>query len=181
MDSCKACGIFKDSENTWVSKTTGRFHSYCRSCQSDIQKQYRLANKEKAKAYQKEYYKENKNHLINQMMKWQKENPDARKEYAKRWRLRHPARNVHYSARYRASKLQATPSWLTEDNWNTIKYKYLLARDASTLTGEPYHVDHIVPLLGGNVCGLHVPWNLQVLPADINISKSNKTELEEGS
>jgi hypothetical protein len=55
-----------------------------------------------------------------------------------------------------------------------IKNFYWLARDLKSVTGEEYHVDHIVPINGKNVCGLHVPWNLQVLPADINMSKGNR-------
>lgn len=73
----------------------------------------------------------------------------------------------------RALKLKATPSWITEDQLEEIENFYWLTKDLQSLSGEVYHVDHIVPLKGKNVCGLHVPWNLQVLPADINLSKGN--------
>lgn len=67
----------------------------------------------------------------------------------------------------------ATPKWLTKEQKQQIVDTYELMRDCRTITGEDYHVDHIVPIKGDNICGLHVPWNLQVLPADVNLSKSN--------
>ena len=69
---------------------------------------------------------------------------------------------------------QATPKWLNPEQKQQILDIYEHMRDCRSFTGEDYHVDHIVPLRGENVCGLHVPWNLQVLPAYVNISKSNK-------
>lgn len=71
---------------------------------------------------------------------------------------------------------QATPSWLTSGQKQDIAAIYEHMRDCKAVTGEDYHVDHIVPLKGETVCGLHVPWNLQVMPADVNISKSNSLD-----
>lgn len=69
---------------------------------------------------------------------------------------------------------QATPSWLTKEHKRAIKALYLKAMHLTELTGVEYHVDHIVPLSNPTVCGLHVPWNLQVLTAAENIQKANR-------
>ena len=69
---------------------------------------------------------------------------------------------------------QATPAWLTAEQKMEIRMKYRLAIEMSRRTGVRYAVDHIVPLQGENVCGLHVPWNLDVVTQDENLKKSNK-------
>jgi len=74
--------------------------------------------------------------------------------------------------RYLAEKL-AQPDWLSPRQLIDIERVYEHMRDCTKVTGEPYHVNHITPLRGDTVCGLHVPWNLEVLPADVNIKLSN--------
>ena len=73
-------------------------------------------------------------------------------------------------------KRNATPSWLSDHDLKKVSYLYWLAQDLNLVSDQEYHVDHIVPLQGKNVCGLHVPWNLQILPASLNLRKSNRHE-----
>jgi hypothetical protein len=70
-------------------------------------------------------------------------------------------------------KKDGAVSWLTNKNWDKMNYIYSLAKEQSSIVGEKYHVDHITPIRGKNICGLHVPWNLQVLPSDLNLKKGN--------
>lgn len=83
------------------------------------------------------------------------------------------------AAKRRASKLKATPEWLTKDQLLEIKLLYLFVAARRKITGLDLEVDHIIPLQGENVCGLHVPWNLQVLTASENASKGNRYKPEE--
>lgn len=69
---------------------------------------------------------------------------------------------------------QATPPWLTRKQKSEIRHLYQIAITMSRTTGEQYVVDHIVPLRGDSVSGLHVPWNLRVVTRTENLAKSNK-------
>ena len=77
------------------------------------------------------------------------------------------------SVRKRRHK-NATPKWVTPDQKLKIRQLYLEAMRLTKLTGERYVVDHIVPLISPEVCGLHVPWNLRVITQEENLRKSNK-------
>jgi len=75
----------------------------------------------------------------------------------------------------RASRLQATPRWVDKKEIILI---YAEARRLTKLTGIPHEVDHIHPLKGRSCCGLHVPWNLQIITRSQNRSKHNRLILD---
>lgn len=96
------------------------------------------------------------------------------KERSEKMRGKHPSRAGRdrrlTSATYRAAKLKATPYWSDADE---IALIYKQAGSLQKLLDRPLHVDHIIPLRGKLVSGLHVPDNLQITDADYNIRKSN--------
>ena len=73
----------------------------------------------------------------------------------------------------KASKKQRTPPWLTQKHKQIMMTIYKLCINKSKYTGIEHHVDHIVPLSGKTVSGLHVPWNIQVISAKENREKKN--------
>jgi uncharacterized protein YdaU (DUF1376 family) len=74
----------------------------------------------------------------------------------------------------RAAKISATPKWLSREQKRQIQSLYDESRQKTIETGIAHQVDHIVPLRSEAVCGLHVPWNLQVLTAEKNRLKGNE-------
>ena len=96
----------------------------------------------------------------------------------KLWREANKPIIAFHAANRRAILAQRTPPWLTDDDIAGIRQYYWYADLLTVSTGVAHHVDHIVPLNGETVSGLHVPWNMQVLPAIENIKKGNKHAAE---
>jgi hypothetical protein len=142
-------------------------------------KLYRLNNKDKVKEHKVLYYLINNNKIKKTSKLYRIKNKDKVKEYKKLYRLNNKEKEKKYikqyflnnpnfikthSAKRRASQLNATPKFA---DLNKIKEIYKNCP-------KGYVVDHIVPLQGKEVCGLHVEWNLQYLTPSQNSSKSNK-------
>ena len=75
---------------------------------------------------------------------------------------------------YRAKQLNVAPAWLNAEQIDLIRNMYHEAHETTNSTGIIHHVDHIEPLKGKDRTGLHVPWNLRVIPAIENIKKGNR-------
>lgn len=95
-------------------------------------------------------------------------------KYKKKYKNKHPETyKALISVRRRRHK-NATPPWVTAEQKMEMRQLYLLAQKLTATTGERYAVDHIIPLINAQVCGLHVPWNLRVITQEENLKKSNK-------
>lgn len=122
--------------------------------------------------------------------RWRARNPEssrasARESYSKayalapaavnaravRWQAANRPKRNALAARRRAAMFNATPVWADPGK---IAAVYVEAKAMTEMLGEPWHVDHIFPLCGRQVSGLHVHQNLQILPGSENARKSNK-------
>jgi Zn ribbon nucleic-acid-binding protein len=103
--------------------------------------------------------------------KWRKENPEAEIQSKRNWLQQNRAYSRASAARYRAQKKDAAPPWA---DMKKIQQIYNECLNISMETSILHHVDHIVPLRNPKVCGLHVPWNLQIITARDNQKKGNK-------
>ena len=127
-----------------------------------------------SKEYKRQYYQNNLDKARDARRRHQERNKEDYWRRGKIYDKLHLPERAAREAFRRAQKLKATLPWLTQEHKDTMTAIYV-ERDRLRLeTGIIYHVDHIVPLINKGVCGLHVPWNLQVISAIDNLKKSNK-------
>ena len=96
--------------------------------------------------------------------RWAAANPERKRQMDLEFAEKNKALVTSYKAKRRATLRQAMPPWLTQDQVLEIRAIYAEAKRLSDETGVPHDVDHIVPLAGKIVSGLHVPWNLRAIP-----------------
>jgi hypothetical protein len=133
-----------------------------------IQKYYKVYNKNyklNNKEYFKNYIKEKQEYLSQYKKAYGKENKDKISKAYKEYSIKNRPKLNEKHARRRAKKLRATPKWLTKLHISQMIEIYKKANELK------YDVDHIIPLYGKYMSGLHVPWNLRLLPSLENVSR----------
>lgn len=148
MKKCKQCLEFKDLiQFHKAPRTRDGLRSTCKTCAILISKQWQIKNRDKT-------------NLKNSI--WRLDNKEAVKSYKRKHHLKNP----HSSKMRRGAIMTASLGFFFKAELEEI-YRNC---------PKGYHVDHIIPLKGKSVCGLHVPWNLQYLPAIDNLRKGNSYE-----
>jgi hypothetical protein len=132
----------------------------CKACVKIKNAKYRKENPEKVSEIEKSWYQRNKEYKV---------------LYSHNWNISHRDRyriNKNISNKKRRVRVGALPIWTSD---SLIRSFYEQADELTKVTGVKHSVDHIVPLNGKTVCGLHCHTNLQVLPLLDNIKKGNRS------
>jgi hypothetical protein len=162
MKTCTKCSEIKALTEFHRDKSRkDGFANRCKLCVTTHVKNYYVANREK---------------VIKAVTEWTDKNRERHNKKCSRWVKRNRGAVNARTARRYAAKTKATPAWAapgTEHHW-LINEVYDLALLRTELTKVQWEVDHMYPLRGAEVSGLHVPDNLRVVLMTENRRKSNK-------
>lgn len=152
----------------------------------EYRREYRLKNLERTRQQERDSKKRHRDKVLARKKAYRKRQADKIREYNRAyaeknrerdrawkadWEARNPGLVAKARVRRKAAEARAIPEWVDRTALNEI---YARCERVRECTGLDFHVDHVIPLRGMHVCGLHVPWNLQILPALANLRKSNK-------
>lgn len=178
MRICNVCKVNKPFSDFFRNKKfPGGIAYTCKPCNMEAALRWKLENPERWLQNQRRYAANNAARKGKLAKQWALDNPDRRRIVNKTWvsANRDRVRANKAFAKYR--RRLATPPWLTQQHRDEIAEAYRLARWLTRFFGVVYEVDHIIPISGELVCGLHVPWNLRVITAEENRTKSNFFEV----
>ena len=148
----------------------------CKTCCIAASKAYQQANKEKFLAYQREYRRNNKEKIASYFYPCNGDFAIKKSQYNKNYYEKNKAKFAARDVRKETLRTQCTPSWADAKR---VQAYYDVCSFFNKINGYiKYHVDHIVPIQGKKVSGLHVHTNLRVIPASENIRKKNHFEIQ---
>lgn len=173
---CRVCCELKDI-SLFSKNPMGKYQvsTRCKQCDKKYYQQnkeniklrsreWKILNREKSLQFSKEHYIKNKDKYKIRARKWENDNKEKHKQLS-----------YFYCAKRRSSKKTATPIWADIEK---IKQIYSTASQMKS-KGLDVEVDHIIPLIHNNVCGLHVHQNLRIISKAENRKKSNQFFYEE--
>lgn len=131
-------------------------------------KEYYSQHKENIIKQHKEWYKNNKDTHLRNMRAYYKENREQYLERSREWGKNNPDKSVQY---HFERKLRI-PKWTKNDP--RIRFLYKRCKELNELWGTNMEVDHVIPLRGKRISGLHVWENLQLLDRPLNTKKGNR-------
>ena len=183
---CKPCAIAKSrqrhaAKRNEILEQNRKRYSENKELFAEKVKKWRAENRDKVRAMTRRWAERNPEAIKRAIKKWKQNNPDkvreaARRRYKARFEQDAGKHRAH-AAKRRVAKLQRS-CLLTPANEVRIKTLYAFAAYLTKKFGKPYHVDHVVPLRGETCSGLHVPDNLRVVPAQLNLSKGARIDYE---
>ncbi len=160
LRNCVSCNTLKDLNNfSYLSRDWLKANYRCKDCECNRRNTYYISNTDKCLEATKL-----------SRIKDKELNSSSYKKVEKEYCLLNIGARRAIGARYRASKFRAIPSWETDEDRRLLKLIYENKEDS--------HVDHILPLQGEFICGLHTPLNLQYLTEKENLSKGNRIDLD---
>ena len=178
--ACTKCGEVKPLEEFAVeSKVNSGRAAECKECHNARNRKRHAENRDKVLAGQRKYYAENRDEIAARNKKYYEKNRDKYLAREKKYCKENPEKNAAKTAKYRAAQLERIPSWSNKAEIKAIRKIYARCKRINKLTGVEHQVDHVIPLQGDSISGLHHSTNLAIIPAELNRSKSNKWEFQE--
>lgn len=197
VHTCKDCGE-TDISKFGIRRDYNRPWNYCRKCRQarniDTQrkyaqnaevrekkklsdKQYAKKNADQIKEYHKQYQTAHRERLLAATKERYEKNKERHLANAARWKKENAGKVNHTCMMRHSDKMLRVPKWLTTADKQAMDAIYNQCRSMNEEAGFiKYHVDHVMPLRGKTVSGLHAPNNLQILLASVNCSKQNKVD-----
>jgi hypothetical protein len=127
--------------------------------------------------YKKQYRERTRLQQSAYMQEWRKQNQEYLRIWSKQYRADNKAKYNYLCQLRKISLVRRTPKWLDAEEMWLIEEAYQLASLRTKMFNFSWHVDHVIPLRGKLVSGLHVPNNLRVIPWLENQTKTNKYEV----
>ena len=176
--------VYKLANAEQIAKKTREWKDKNREHVYQYEKNWRTENSEKFAAMSRKHGRRYRLRHHERLLKKERQvrllRRDVLRERRRLYDKRFPEKSRAKCVKRRVLKRNGTLPSLTPDDHSEIERCYRQARMLRDLFELDVHVDHIIPLAGGTVCGLHVPWNLRIVPASVNIQKKNTWSEAEG-